>query len=294
MGDNGEMPTSRSPRFEIGLDLGATLVKAIYVRAGRPLAPFESYVCSARNHAALESFLEAHPARRIAATGGGAPRLTESWRGRPAILYVDEFESWGAGERVLLEGAGFTPSSPHLLVSLGTGTSFLAVAANGKVSRVGGTALGGGTIRGLGRLLAGESSHEALVSLARAGDRKKVDLLVGDLYRPGEISLDPSLTASNFGKPGLSRDPRDLVNAAVGLLGENVALMAGAMARGLPRMKGASSRPTVVYAGTTLRHHDVLKEILADVTALAGADARFLPTGEFTGALGALARAREG
>ncbi len=286
------MPNSRSPRFEIGLDLGATLVKAVYVRAGRPLSPFESYVCSTRNHGALEAFLEAHPARRIAATGGGAPRLVEGWKGRPAVVYVDEFASWGAGEKVLLEGAGFTPSSPHLLVSLGTGTSFLAVGKNGKVTRVGGTALGGGTIRGLGRLLAGESSHEALVSLARAGDRKKVDLLVGDLYRPGEIDLDPSLTASNFGKPGLSRDPRDLVNAAVGLLGENVALMAGAMARGLPRTKGGPSRPTVVYAGTTLRHHEVLKEILADVTALAGADARFLPSGEFTGALGALEGAR--
>jgi type II pantothenate kinase len=286
------MPNSRSSHFEIGLDLGATLVKAVYVRAGRPITPFESYVCSARNHASLETFLAAHPARRIAATGGGAPRLVESWNGRPPILFVDEFASWGAGERFLLEGAGFTPSAPHLLVSLGTGTSFLSVAANGTVARVGGTALGGGTIRGLGRLLAGESSHEVLVSLARAGDRKKVDLLVGDLYRPGEIALDPSLTASNFGKPGLSRDPRDLMNAAVSLLGENVALMAGAMARCLPRTKGGSRRPTVVYAGTTLRHHDILKEILADVTALAGAEARFLPSGEFTGAIGALAGAR--
>ena len=287
------MPSHRSPRFEIGLDLGATLVKAVFVVAGRPLAPFESFVCSARNHAALESFLEAHPARRIAATGGGAPRLVESWSARPKITYVDEFASWGAGERVLLQGAGFTPSAPHLLVSLGTGTSFLAVAADGSVTRVGGTALGGGTIRGLGRLLAGESSHEALVSLARAGDRKKVDLLVGDLYRPGEIALEPSLTASNFGKPGLSRDPRDLVNAVVGLLGENVALMAGAMARCLPLPRSGPRRRTVVYAGTTLRHHEILKEILADVTTLAGADARFLPSGEFTGALGALARDRE-
>jgi len=142
-------------------------------------------------------------------------------------------------------------------------------------------------------LLAHNVSAYSLVALARAGDRKKVDLLVGDLYRPGEIALDPSLTASNFGKQGLSRDPRDLVNAAVGLLGENVALMAGAMARALPGRKKASFRPTVVYAGTTLRHHDVLREILADVTALAGAEARFLPAGEFTGALGALARARE-
>ena len=291
------MSNRRTPRYEIGLDLGATLTKAIFVPAGQPLVPFESYVASARHHAALESFLKAHPAKRIAATGGGARRLADDGSRRPELAVVDEFSAWGQGERVLLSSAGFVPSSPHVLVSLGTGTSFLAIEADGLVRRIGGTALGGGTVRGLGRLLAGESNHEALVHLARLGDRKKVDLLVGDLYRPGEIALDPSLTASNFGKPSASRDPRDLVNAAMGLLGENVALMAGALAVSLMRVRrgtrGRLARPTVVYAGTTLRGNDLLREILEEVTHLAGAEARFLPSGEFTGAVGALAHARQ-
>jgi len=288
------MPNRRRPRYEIGLDLGATLAKAVFVPAGGALVPFESYVTSARHHAALEGFLKAHPALRIAATGGGARRLADDGSRFPALSVVDEFSAWGEGERILLSSAGFVPSYPHVLVSLGTGTSFLAIERNGTVRRIGGTALGGGTVRGLGRLLAGESNYEALVHLAGLGDRKKVDLLVGDLYRPGEILLDPSLTASNFGKPSASRDPRDLVNAAMGLLGENVALMAGALAVNLTRGKrGGGTRPTVVYAGTTLRGNDLLREILDEVTHLAGAEARFLPAGEFTGAIGALARARQ-
>ena len=53
-------------------------------------------------------------------------------------------------------------------------------------------------------------------------------------------------------------------------------------------------RPDVLYAGSTLRNNPLLVEILGNVTALVGARASFLPFGEFTGALGALARARAG
>ncbi len=183
----------RTPgRYEIGLDLGATLVKAAFVPAGRPLRPFEPFVCSVRNRAALGRFFDAHPARRIAATGGGAARLKETWRATAEVLVIDEFVSWGAGEKILLADAEFVPSSPHLLVSLGTGTSILAVSADGSVSRIGGTALGGGTVRGLGRLLVGESSHGALVALARAGAEARFLPLgeftgaVGALARAGQ------------------------------------------------------------------------------------------------------------
>ena len=100
---------------------------------------------------------------------------------------------------------------------------------DGAVARVGGTALGGGTLRGLGRLLLGTDDHDRLVALAATGDRRHVDLLVGDLYRPGGIALVPDLTAANFGK---AFEPRaaDVAHALLGLVGENVALLAGQIA----------------------------------------------------------------
>lgn len=280
--------------WDAGVDLGATLAKAVAVPADRPLGAFETFVAPAGDERLLDAFLLRHSLRHVAATGGGAAGLVERLGPARSVEVVDEFASWGAGEPLLAGRAGLTLPSPHLLVSLGTGTSILRMDGEGVVARVGGTALGGGTLRGLGRLLLGTDDHDRLVALAANGDRRRVDLLVGDLYRPGGIALMPDLTAANFGK---AREPlaADVAHALLGLVGENVALLAGQIAVALATAADGGAprrRPDVVYAGSTLRNNPLLVEILGSVTALVGAQASFLPLGEFTGALGALARVR--
>lgn len=270
---------------QVGLDLGATLTKAVAVPEGAPPSAFEEFVGPVDETGALDAFLARGPVERIAATGGGARRLGERL-GRP-VTVVDEFAAWGAGERVLLPSAGFVPTDPHLLVCIGTGTSILMVEAGSGVRRVGGAALGGGTFRGLARLLIGDLPHEELVALAAAGSRRGTDLLVSEIYGVGEIALDGDLTAANFGRAS-SREPADLALALTRLVGENVGLLAGAVARAVS--KGATL--DVLYAGSTLRNHEPLREVLAFATRLAGARPRFLPHGELGGALGALVLAR--
>jgi len=282
--------------WDAGVDLGATLAKAVAVPVDRPIEAFESFVAPAGDERLLDAFLLRHSLRHVAATGGGASALAERLGPARPVTVVDEFASWGAGEPLLAARAGLAPADPHLLVSLGTGTSILRMNGDGSVARVGGTALGGGTLQGLGRLLLGSDDHDRLVALAAAGDRRRVDLLVGDLYRPGGIALVPDLTAANFGK---AREPRaaDVAHALLGLVGENVALLAGQIAVALASAADGGTprrRPDVVYAGSTLRNNPLLVEILGNVTALVGARASFLPFGEFTGALGALARVRSG
>lgn len=292
------MPLRHGRTYDVGLDLGATLVKAVLVPEGRLVSTFDTFVCSARDTATLDAFLRTIRVGIVAATGGGAHRLAQA--PRPPLVAA-EFEAWGVGEKLLLQTTGLVPTDPHLLVSLGTGTSILKVDAIAGVSRVGGTALGGGTIRGLGRILLGESDHDMIASLARQGDRRRVDLTVGDIYPPGKIALSPDLTASNFGK-SQSRNPGDLAAALVGLVGENVALLAGAHAALLrataPTFRrtrqGQAPRVDVVYAGSTLRGNDLLEQVLVEVTAMTGAEARFLAFGAFAGALGALDLARQG
>lgn len=271
---------------EIGLDLGATLAKGVAVPEGGPLDLFEEYLGPVEDEAGLAAFLARGPVARLAATGGGARRL-KARSGAPVEL-VDEFAAWGAGERALLPQAGFAPSDPHLLVSVGTGTSILLV-ENGSVRRVGGAALGGGTFRGLAHLLLGDLPHAELVALAAKGSRRGIDLLVSDLYGAGEIALDGDLTAANFGR-ALSREPADLALALTRLVGENIGLLAGAVARAV----SAASLLDVLFAGTTLREHAPMRDVLAFATELAGARPRFLPRGEMAGALGALAAARGG
>ena len=162
------------------------------------------------------------------------------------------------------------------------------MAARGEASavRVGGTGLGGGTLAGLAAVLVGTSEFDAVTQLAREGDRRRVDLLVGDIYPSDALPLPGDLNAASFAKLARNpseqvRDPRDLAHAIMGLVGENVALICGglAVAAGVGR---------IVYGGTTLRHNPAITDILRALAPAHACEATILRNGEFTGALGAL------
>jgi type II pantothenate kinase len=147
-------------------------------------------------------------------------------------------------------------------------------------TRISGLTLGGGALLGLARLLCGTDSFTEIAALAERGDRTRVDLTVGDVYPEGGIALDPRLTAASFGKAALSRDPADLAQAVVGMLGENVGLACAALAR-------ARGIETVVFGGSAVSASPLLGEVLRMASRVGGADAWLLPDGAFCGAVGA-------
>jgi type II pantothenate kinase len=264
------------PEATVGIDAGATLCKLVHQEQTLRTRSYSSKeiqrVC--------DEVARVGP-RRIAVTGGGAHRFADRIDGVP-VQRVPEFEAWGRGAPILASLGGLDLPPQYLLVSLGTGTSVLEV-DGGRVRRVGGTALGGGTLLGLGRLLLRTESFEKLTELAAQGDRRPVDLLVGDIYPEGGIPLPLELTASNFAKLESTR-PTDLAKAIVGLIGENVALICA----GLAREAGVE---LVLYCGSTLSRNPALQEVLAGVTRMAGRDAHFLADGAYCGAVGAAALA---
>eukprot|EP00090_Calanus_glacialis_P034823 TRINITY_DN5891_c0_g1_i1.p1 TRINITY_DN5891_c0_g1~~TRINITY_DN5891_c0_g1_i1.p1 ORF type:complete len:780 (-),score=227.21 TRINITY_DN5891_c0_g1_i1:391-2730(-) len=91
---------------------------------------------------------------------------------------------------------------PYLLVMIGSGVSVLKVESEDKYSRIGGTATGGGTFWGLGKLLTSAKDFDDLLSLAEQGDHRKVDMLVKDIYGSdySTLGLPADLIASSFGK----------------------------------------------------------------------------------------------
>ena len=137
---------------------------------------------------------------------------------------------------------------------------------------------------GLARLLLKIDSFPRITELARKGDRRRVDLLVGDIYRDGQIPLPRELTAANFGKIE-STLPEDLACALMGLLGENVALICIGLARQVQTR-------SVLYCGSTVSNNPPLQEILSTVSQAAGLVAHFPPDGAFCGAVGAAALAQ--
>jgi type II pantothenate kinase len=285
-------------QVQLGLDVGATLAK-IAISHQEPgseqaepsfeLLPSADLTVVAAHVAALEP-------TRVGITGGGATQLRAllDCSTHPA----SEFDAWAAGAGRLLARAEGGPGAGEsfLLVSLGTGTSILLVAANETI-RVGGTALGGGAIVGLGAVLTG-AGFKKLCTLAAQGDSAQVDLRVSDIYGPDQIPLAGDLTAASFGKlardfhqGGLgapsSNDQADRAAGVMRLVGENVALICAGLA-------AATGTRHVVYGGSTLRGNQRLVEVLSEVTTLCGLQPCFLPHGGFAGALGALELASTG
>ena len=257
-----------------GIDVGATLCKLALRRDG-----WETATCPSSDLDAARAVVERWRPARVVATGGGADALGDTVAG-VAVAHVSEFEAWARGAPLLAGEEGLDLPARYLLVSLGTGTSVLSL-DDGRVGRVGGTALGGGTVLGLGRLLLGVESFAELAALAQRGDRRTVDLLVGDVYRGDRAPLLRDLTAASFAKLD-SRRPEDLAHALMGLVGENVALLCGGFARGL-------TIAGVLYCGSTLAENPALRAIVAEITTLFGHQPWFLERGAFCGAVGAAA-----
>ena len=269
----------------IGVDAGATLAKLAFRKASGELV-FRIVPSYAIEQAARE--VESSAANPVGLTGAGAPQLRH-------LLGLDttpvfEFDAWCAGAEALLARQGAAAIERDLLVSLGTGTSML-LAEPGSARRVGGTALGGGTLLGLASATLGIRDFEELVALAERGDRRKVDLLVGDIDPTGDLPLPAQITASSLGKLAWNQnhgkpEPSDLAHALIGLLGENVGMLCGMTAV-------ANEAKRILFGGSTLRGNTRLRELLAVFGPVYGREVVFLEDGEFAGALGALELAEQ-
>lgn len=270
---------SGGPR--VGVDAGASLIKlAVRDREGR--TRLESIPTAEVQRAArqvAEQVAETG-AESVVLTGGGAPRMQRLLASDTAR--ANEFDAWASGARHLLHEREAAVER-FLLVSVGTGTSAMLVEPEA-VHRIGGTALGGGTILGLGAALTGSRDFDAITELAAAGDRREVDLLVSDIYPEGDFALPGEVNAASFAKLAGRSDPaapRDLAHAVMGLVGENVALICTGLA-------AATGVDDIVFGGSSLRSNTALERILEGACRALGRRPTFLADGEFVGALGAL------
>jgi type II pantothenate kinase len=269
-----------------GADVGATLVKLALRDPGGDTA-LETH--PARELPAVAQRLREAGSHLIGLTGGGAPgleRLLHSHANAMDTAVVDEFDAWSVGARRMLRGRD-ADLTRFLLVSVGTGTSAMLV-DGASVTRVGGTALGGGTVMGLGTALIRSRDFEEIALAAAAGDRRNVDLLISDVYPEGDFLLPGDVNAASFAKlarlpHGASAEHADLAHGVMGLVGENVALICCGLA-------AATRVERIVWGGTTLRNNPSLVSVLAGACRALGRRPLFLPKGEFVGALGALER----
>mmetsp|Transcript_600 Transcript_600/g.1434 ORF Transcript_600/g.1434 Transcript_600/m.1434 type:complete len:554 (-) Transcript_600:48-1709(-) len=189
------------------------------------------------------------PGAAIGCTGGGAFKYNESFQEKLKCgwVKVDEMGSLVAGIAFLIQrvpksifkfsqcaeddtpskiylkvGDSATFQYPRLLVNCGTGVSLIFMEGPHKFRRVGGSATGGGTFLGLIKIISGITDFQEALDLARKGNSKKVDLLVGDIYGGHycQLGLSADTIAAYFAKFARWHEP-EIKRARAQLFQEN-------------------------------------------------------------------------
>lgn len=217
----------------LGIDIGGSAIKLALV--GKSAVSVTRYlpITDEPIDAVIRREIDALPEvpERAALTGVGSVDFD------PVVLSLGfpcervlEIEAIAEGSRRLV-GEG-----DMLTVSIGTGTAFV-VSQGGKVSHIGGSAFGGGTLQGLARKVLGTDKGREIEALLQGGDLARVDLLMSELPSCPP-SLDPELTAAILAKTGEETTKCDWAIGLMNLLFQTLGSMAflAASGRGIDTM----------------------------------------------------------
>ncbi len=168
----------------------------------------------------------------LAVTGGRHRLLPEQIEGC-RVIGVNELTAIGRGGQAII-GLTAQPDQPStLVVSAGSGTAM--VAARGDMyTHATGTAVGGGTMLGLARLLLHTVDPLEIDALASQGTASAVDLSLADVVTGPIGSLPAEATAVNFGRLGRTASDAtraDLAAALTTMIGQVIGLLAIQAAR---------------------------------------------------------------
>ena len=158
-------------------------------------------------YGAMGNFLSTHhlqlsDIRHIALTGVGSSYVEGDIYGVKTIK-VEEFPSVGVG------GLALSGKEHAVVVSMGTGTSFLWANKGGEIRHLIGSGVGGGTLAGLSSLTTGVHQYALIRKLCQDGDLSHIDLTMADLSREQVGDLPPEATAANFAKVADDATPSD-------------------------------------------------------------------------------------
>jgi len=154
--------------------------------------------------------------------------FTGSFAGMPdsmkkEVQIIPEIDAIGFG------GSTLANFSECVVVSIGTGTAIVHFSKQG-ARHVGGTGMGGGTIKGLSSVICDLDDPLQIEAQALKGNPSKINLTIADLGYESLSFLDPEMTASNFAHIK-SRKSEDMAAGILRLVGETVGIIASICAR---------------------------------------------------------------
>ncbi len=265
----------------VGIDIGGSTTQGVLLRNGK-ISGYVSIHASDELASAAgclgkilsDRRVSVNQIRCVAATGGGSRALGKTLLGIP-VKKVGEIKAMGFG------GLTLTRKRKCFVVSIGTGTAMVSVTEGGNVIRhVGGTGVGGGTLKGLFKLLLNKDDINNLEILAKNGDLSKVDLTIRDLVGKGLGDLSPSATAANFARLSDHTTEHDIALGLINMVGEIVGTLATFAA------KNHGLEKEIVFIGKVTKNKTLMKRV-GEVVKVFGGRATISERAEFATAIGA-------
>ena len=212
---------------------------------------------------------------QIAVTGGKSSDLNDKFNNIP-VKKVNEVDAIGSGAIALYD----IETRPFVAVSAGTGTACVYFDGK-KFNHLGGISVGGGTFQGLLKHLIKIKDEQDIEKLAASGDRKQLDLLIGDVVN--EIgSLHPEVTASNFAKA------RNLENLSQNDIAASISNMIGEVIGTISYLNALLCNENEVFFLGRVTLNDIVKSGVEDRLKLANVRGLFKQNREYGNVLGAL------
>jgi type II pantothenate kinase len=262
----------------IGIDIGSTITKVVSIKDGAVINMVKTRAADAVTSATgafgkliLENSIDIKNIQKINITGVGAASIKSNIFGIKTQR-IDEFNAIGAG-------AMFQVHRDNIVITnIGTGT-VLIQATKEKITHLGGSGVGGGTILGLAKKLIHTNTFNGIMDLAGHGNLNQVDLLLEDIMETELSFLGREATAANFGKILDTAKSEDVALAILNMVYQVIGMLSVFAAQS----KGTTS---VVVTGSG-SDNPVGKKTLAAITGMYGIHFEFPPYAEYTTAIGA-------
>jgi type II pantothenate kinase len=199
----------------LGLDFGLTNLDAVLVKDGLIVQGWRQDTRGVASLEILEQITAEHNIDLknltcIGTTGGRHKDLASDFKNIP-IFKIGEAQAVGHG------GLQMAALDEALVVSAGTGTSMIA-ARGSSFGHVTGSAVGGGTLLGLAKLLLGTANPVNIAALAANGNPAGVDSTLLDVLGSGIGHLPSDATAVNLGRLVTLEQPATREDMAAGLV----------------------------------------------------------------------------
>jgi len=181
----------------IGIDVGISTTKIVGLIDGKPAAPIRitaadpiTSLYGAFGKYLHDNNLQLEEIEHVMLTGVGAAYVKGDVYGVKTSR-CDEFVADALGAR-------YESHLDHaIVVSMGTGTSFVMCRGD-EFRHIGGIGIGGGTLQGLSRIMLNTSDIKQVSELAKQGNIKNINLLIGDISAQPLPGLPMEATASLF------------------------------------------------------------------------------------------------